>query len=293
MAAVKNRGLGAGLESMFSVKNVADILSPKEPENTKILLSISKLVPGKYQTRHTIPASSLKELADSIKENGIINPIVVRKLSDQKYEILAGERRFRAAEKAGLTTVPVTIIDADDKKALTIGLIENLQREDLNVLETAEGINRLITEFRFSHEEVARAVGRSRSAVSNLIRLLNLPDFVQELIRKDQLQMGHARALLSLDEDQQAEVANIIIEKDLSVRQTESLVNALKAPEPEEQTEKPQASLNKVFQSYQKELVKILGNGVRLTTNKNGKGKIEIPFSNQEDLKRIVERLQK
>lgn len=293
MATVKNRGLGAGLESMFSVKNVADILSPKEPENTKILLSISKLVPGKYQTRHTIPASSLKELADSIKENGIINPIVVRKLSDQKYEILAGERRFRAAEKAGLTTVPVTIIDADDKKALTIGLIENLQREDLNVLETAEGINRLITEFRFSHEEVARAVGRSRSAVSNLIRLLNLPDFVQELIRKDQLQMGHARALLSLDEDQQAEVANIIIEKDLSVRQTESLVNALKAPEPEEQTEKPQASLNKVFQSYQKELVKILGNGVRLTTNKNGKGKIEIPFSNQEDLKRIVERLQK
>lgn len=293
MAAVKNRGLGAGLESMFSVKNVADILSPKEPENTKILLSISKLVPGKYQTRHTIPASSLKELADSIKENGIINPIVVRKLSDQKYEILAGERRFRAAEKAGLTTVPVTIIDADDKKALTIGLIENLQREDLNVLETAEGINRLITEFRFSHEEAARAVGRSRSAVSNLIRLLNLPDFVQELIRKDQLQMGHARALLSLDEDQQAEVANIIIEKDLSVRQTESLVNALKAPEPEEQTEKPQASLNKVFQSYQKELVKILGNGVRLTTNKNGKGKIEIPFSNQEDLKRIVERLQK
>lgn len=293
MAAVKNRGLGAGLESMFSVKNVADILSPKEPENTKILLPISKLVPGKYQTRHTIPASSLKELADSIKENGIINPIVVRKLSDQKYEILAGERRFRAAEKAGLTTVPVTIIDADDKKALTIGLIENLQREDLNVLETAEGINRLITEFRFSHEEAARAVGRSRSAVSNLIRLLNLPDFVQELIRKDQLQMGHARALLSLDEDQQAEVANIIIEKDLSVRQTESLVNALKAPEPEEQTEKPQASLNKVFQSYQKELVKILGNGVRLTTNKNGKGKIEIPFSNQEDLKRIVERLQK
>ncbi len=293
MATVKNRGLGAGLESMFSVKNVADILSPKEPENTKILLSISKLVPGKYQTRHTIPASSLKELADSIKENGIINPIVVRKLSDQKYEILAGERRFRAAEKAGLTTVPVTIIDADDKKALTIGLIENLQREDLNVLETAEGINRLITEFRFSHEEAARAVGRSRSAVSNLIRLLNLPDFVQELIRKDQLQMGHARALLSLDEDQQAEVANIIIEKDLSVRQTESLVNALKAPEPEEQTEKPQASLNKVFQSYQKELVKILGNGVRLTTNKNGKGKIEIPFSNQEDLKRIVERLQK
>lgn len=293
MAAVKNRGLGAGLESMFSVKNVADILSPKEPENTKILLSISKLVPGKYQTRHTIPASSLKELADSIKENGIINPIVVRKLSDQKYEILAGERRFRAAEKAGLTTVPVTIIDADDKKALTIGLIENLQREDLNVLETAEGINRLITEFRFSHEEAARAVGRSRSAVSNLIRLLNLPDFVQELIRKDQLQMGHARALLSLDEDQQAEVANIIIEKDLSVRQTESLVNALKAPEPEEQAEKPQTSLNKVFQSYQKELVKILGNGVRLTTNKNGKGKIEIPFSNQEDLKRIVERLQK
>lgn len=293
MATVKNRGLGAGLESMFSVKNVADILSPKEPENTKILLPISKLVPGKYQTRHTIPASSLKELADSIKENGIINPIVVRKLSDQKYEILAGERRFRAAEKAGLTTVPVTIIDADDKKALTIGLIENLQREDLNVLETAEGINRLITEFRFSHEEAARAVGRSRSAVSNLIRLLNLPDFVQELIRKDQLQMGHARALLSLDEDQQAEVANIIIEKDLSVRQTESLVNALKAPEPEEQTEKPQASLNKVFQSYQKELVKILGNGVRLTTNKNGKGKIEIPFSNQEDLKRIVERLQK
>lgn len=293
MAAVKNRGLGAGLESMFSVKNVADILSPKEPENTKILLPISKLVPGKYQTRHTIPASSLKELADSIKENGIINPIVVRKLSDQKYEILAGERRFRAAEKAGLTTVPVTIIDADDKKALTIGLIENLQREDLNVLETAEGINRLITEFRFSHEEAARAVGRSRSAVSNLIRLLNLPDFVQELIRKDQLQMGHARALLSLDEDQQAEVANIIIEKDLSVRQTESLVNALKAPEPEEQAEKPQTSLNKVFQSYQKELVKILGNGVRLTTNKNGKGKIEIPFSNQEDLKRIVERLQK
>lgn len=293
MVAAKTRGLGTGLEAILSVKNVADVLTPKKVENEQLHLPIGQLVTGKFQTRQTISPDSLKELADSIKENGILNPIVVRKLPHQKYEILAGERRFRAAEKAGLKTIPATVLDVDDQKALTIGLIENLQREDLNVLETAEGINRLITEFKFSHDAAAQAIGRSRSSVSNLIRLLNLPDFVQNLLRQNQLQMGHARALIPLDKTQQEEVANLIIEKDLSVRQTEDLVNALKTPEPVEKVAKPQPSLDKVFLDYQRKLVKILGTNVRLTTNKRGKGKIEIPFSNQKDLEKIVDLLEK
>lgn len=189
---VVRKGLGKNMDSVFSMKNVADVIdNPKVPE-PKSSLPLSALKPGKFQPRNDVENSGLAELAQSIKQNGILNPIVVRKLSSDKYEILAGERRYQAAKIAGLKKVPVTILDVSDKQAMIVGLVENLQRKDLNALETAEGIQRLIEEFKYSHEGVAEAIGRSRPMISNLLRLLGLPEAVKTMLRAGEIEMGHA-----------------------------------------------------------------------------------------------------
>ena len=237
MATKKPKGLGRGLEALLGPK-VSE--AGDEPENTSVAgpglstaLRLDDLVPGQYQPRTRMDEGALYELAESIKVQGIMQPILVRRLSsganDGKYEIIAGERRARAAKLAGLDTVPVLVRDVPDASAAAMALIENIQREDLNPLEEAQGLQRLVKEFGLTHELAAQAVGRSRSAASNLLRLLNLADPVQTMLMAGDIDMGHARALLSLDRATQITAANQIAAKKMSVRDAESLVKKLGA----------------------------------------------------------------
>lgn len=289
MPTKKTKGLGKGLGNMFGVKSVADVLDPKKLQANNSVLPLDVIVAGKHQARTVFDAASLKELASSIKEKGVLNPITVREISAGKYEILAGERRYRASKQAGLKEVPVTILNVDDEQALTIGLIENLQREDLNSIEAAKGIDHLIKDFGYSHEQAAQAIGRSRSMVTNLLRLLSLPQEIQSLIEDGQLDMGHARALLTLNESEQLEISRLICEKGLSVRQTEQLVAKLKEEKRDISDKREEKS--KEILKFEKELSGLLNAKVSLTANSRGKGKLLISFANKEQFERIIERL--
>lgn len=290
----KTKGLGKGLPSMFGVKSVADVLEPKTPNGDVQKLLLAKLHPGKYQARKTLPEESIQELAHSIQEKGIINPIVVRKIEENSYEILAGERRFRAATLIGLKEVPVSILQVGDEDALIIGLIENLQREDLNVIDAAWGVQRLIQEFNYSHEQAAQAVGRSRSAVSNLIRLLSLPEEIQTFLKDGELDMGHARALLPLEKVEQIKLAEEIIKKALSVRQVEALVERIKKQKEEPETPSEEGEiLLPDFTKFEKQLGKLYGTPVKLSANAKGKGKIVLNFANKEELMALLKKLNK
>lgn len=290
----KTKGLGKGLPSMFGVKSVADVLEPKTPNGDVQKLLLAKLHPGKYQARKTLPEESIQELAHSIQEKGIINPIVVRKIEENSYEILAGERRFRAATLISLKEVPVSILEVGDEDALIIGLIENLQREDLNVIDAAWGVQRLIQEFNYSHEQAAQAVGRSRSAVSNLIRLLSLPEEIQTFLKDGELDMGHARALLPLEKVEQIKLAEEIIKKALSVRQVEALVERIKKQKEEPETPSEEGEiLLPDFTKFEKQLGKLYGTPVKLSANAKGKGKIVLNFANKEELMALLKKLNK
>lgn len=290
----KTKGLGKGLPSMFGVKSVADVLEPKTPNGDVQKLLLAKLHPGKYQARKTLPEESIQELAHSIQEKGIINPIVVRKIEENSYEILAGERRFRAATLIGLKEVPVSILEVGDEDALIIGLIENLQREDLSVIDAAWGVQRLIQEFNYSHEQAAQAVGRSRSAVSNLIRLLSLPEEIQTFLKDGELDMGHARALLPLEKVEQIKLAEEIIKKALSVRQVEALVERIKKQKEEPETPSEEGEiLLPDFTKFEKQLGKLYGTPVKLSANAKGKGKIVLNFANKEELMALLKKLNK
>ncbi len=290
----KTKGLGKGLPRMFGVKSVADVLEPKTPNGDVQKLLLAKLHPGKYQARKTLPEESIQELAHSIQEKGIINPIVVRKIEENSYEILAGERRFRAATLIGLKEVPVSILEVGDEDALIIGLIENLQREDLNVIDAAWGVQRLIQEFNYSHEQAAQAVGRSRSAVSNLIRLLSLPEEIQTFLKDGELDMGHARALLPLEKVEQIKLAEEIIKKALSVRQVEALVERIKKQKEEPETPSEEGEiLLPDFTKFEKQLGKLYGTPVKLSANAKGKGKIVLNFANKEELMALLKKLNK
>lgn len=285
---VARKGLGRGMGTVFSMKNVADVLeAPKIPE-AKNNLPIASLKPGKYQPRTDVENSELDDLAQSIKQNGILNPIVVRKLSSEKYEILAGERRYQAAKIAGLKKVPVTIVDVNDKQALVIGLVENLQRKDLNALETAEGIQKLVEEFKYSHEGVAEAIGRSRPMISNLLRLLKLPEGVKEALRGGEIEMGHARALLALTEEKQLKVCEEIRKKGLSVRQTEEIVTKIKENEDFEGVVLPKPQKSPVIQNLEKELGSIFNTNVKVSSNAKGGGNLRISFKNAEELEALI-----
>src|SRR5512139_670932 len=221
MVTKKPKGLGLGLEALLGPK-VSE--APPAADGAPSSLRLHDLQPGKYQPRTRMDEGSLYELAESIKAQGIMQPILVRPLGGARYEIIAGERRTRAAKLAGLDEVPVLVKDVPDEAAAAMALIENIQREDLNPLEEAQGIARLVNEFQLTHEQAAQAVGRSRSAASNLLRLLNLAEPVQQMLMAGDLDMGHARALLSLDRAQQILSANEIVARKLSVRDAEKLV---------------------------------------------------------------------
>jgi len=284
----KAKGLGRGLDALLG--GGADREKARADEELAQLPS-NALKPGKYQPRTRMDEASLAELADSIKVRGIIQPIIVRPVGGNQYEILAGERRWRAARLAGLERVPAVIREVPDEAALGIGLIENIQREDLNPLEEARGLKRLIDEFKLTHEQVASAIGRSRASVTNLLRLLELAPGVQALLQDGKLDMGHARALLAVgSRARQEQLANEVVDRQLSVRETERLVQqATAAPAPK----LPAATLDADSRRLQEELAESLGAAVQLKPRAGGKGSIVIDYSSLDQLQGLVGRLKR
>jgi len=281
---IKPKGLGRGLDALLGGgKNEA----PAKTEGELRELPIGNLAPGKYQPRTRMDKAALEELAQSIKDRGIVQPILVRVLSGGKFEIVAGERRWRAAQIAGLATVPALVRDIPDEHALGIGLIENIQREDLNAIEEAAGIKRLIDEFKLTHETAAQAVGRSRAAVSNLLRLLDLAKPVQEMLMEAKLDMGHARALLALGKAKQVELAHQVVAKSLSVREAERLVkHELDPPK----NGKTKLSADADTRHLENDLAEKLGTRVEVKADKKGKGTLTIDFMSFDHLDGILER---
>ena len=287
--AVQKRGLGRGLDALLgdvSAKaegsdGAGAASGEKHPLQT---LPIEYMQRGKYQPRQDINPEKLQELADSIKAQGIIQPVVVRKVAPEKYEIIAGERRWRAAQLAGLQQVPVVIREIDDRAAIAIALIENIQREDLNPLEEAEALRRLLNEFGLTHQQVADAVGKSRTTVTNLLRLMDLHPEVKKLLLNNKLEMGHARALLSLDGPKQITLANKVVKEGLTVRATERLV---KEAQEEPKIKKPRVIDNDTLR-LQDDLTAKLGAKVVIDHKENGTGKLVIAYSSLEELDGII-----
>ncbi len=280
----KHKALGRGLDALLGG-------TTRRAENDELAqLPVGALKPGKYQPRTRMDEASLAELAASIKVRGVIQPIVVRPVGSQ-YEILAGERRWRAARLAGLEHVPAVIREVPDEAALGIGLIENIQREDLNPLEEAGGLKRLIDEFHLTHDEVAGAVGRSRAGVTNLLRLLELAPAVQAMLLGGRIDMGHARALLALSKGRQVEVAEQVAAKGLSVRETERLVQ--QATQPAAPPSRAAPGLDADGRRLQEDLAEALGATVHLKPRAAGKGSLVIDYSSLEQLSGIVKRIRK
>ena len=288
--AKKRKGLGLGLEALLGAQG-ADITSSSAPPSS---LALDALVPGQYQPRTRMDEGALFELAESIKAQGIMQPILVRPLASGKYEIIAGERRSRAARLAGLEQVPVLVREVPDQAALAMALIENIQREDLNPLEEAQGIRRLIEEFSFTHEQAAQAVGRSRVAVSNLLRRLNLADPVQDMLLAGDLDMGHARALLALDGAAQIQAAHQVQARRLSVRETERLCARRQQPEkPARETARPE---QRELERLESELGEHLGAPVHIRAKGTGKrmrGEIALVFHSVDELNGLLDLLRK
>lgn len=287
MVARKLGGLGRGLGAIY-YDDATDI-SEKADQPYEVV-NIDLLQPGESQPRTQMSEEGLSELADSIRQQGIISPIIVRKKLAGKYEIIAGERRFRAAKLVGLLDVPVIVREVDDRQALAMALIENIQREDLNPLEEAVGIQRLIEECSYTHEQAAEAIGRSRTTATNLLRLLNLTDEVKAMLMEGSLEMGHARALLALEAGEQILVAKEIVVRGLSVRQTEELVKKHKDKQPA----RPKVVIKtRDDLRLEETLAESLGAVVKLTANQKGKGRIVIEFANLDQLQGIVDKIQK
>jgi ParB family transcriptional regulator, chromosome partitioning protein len=281
---IRPKGLGRGLDALLSG---SDETSSRESLQ---MLAIDRLKPGKYQPRTRMDETSLEELAASIREQGIMQPILVRPVEGGRFEIIAGERRWRAAQRAGLSEVPALVKTVPDQAALALALIENIQREDLNPLEEAQGIARLIDEFGLTHEAAAKAVGRSRSAVTNLLRLRELSKPVQEYLLGGKLDMGHARALLGLSAGQQTGVAARVVAQGLSVRETERLVHALAHPRPGRAKRMARAA-DPDLARLTEELAETLGATVMIEPRKGGAGRVVIGYSTLEQLDGIVAKL--
>ena len=307
MVTKKPKGLGRGLEALLGPKvseagdadqGNSSATSPGQPAS----LRLTDLVAGQYQPRTRMDEGALYELAESIKVQGIMQPILVRRLTagtnDGKYEIIAGERRFRAAKIAGLDSVPVLVRDVPDESAAAMALIENIQREDLNPLEEAQGLQRLIKEFGLTHELAAQAVGRSRSAASNLLRLLNLAEPVQTMLMAGDIDMGHARALLALDRATQITAGNQIAAKKMSVREAESLVKKLSAEfslKPQKNTKEKSRDTRRVEEELADLLMADVEVRVKKQVKRNGRredtGEVAIQFASMDELNGLIERL--
>lgn len=253
-------------------------------------IEIDFLVPGAYQPRHQFDDLAMQELADSIRVQGIVQPIVVKPLEDDRYEIIAGERRWRAARMAGLEKVPVVVRQADNQTTLAMALIENMQRQDLNPIETAYGLKRLMQEFELTQQAVADAVGRSRTAVTNLLRLLKLPEKVQELLHHGKLSMGHTRAIITLPEDMQMSMAKKAVDKGWSVREMEQAVQKLLVPG-KKPARREAVTLSEPLQNYQRSLEQKAGTAVNIAQSQKGNGRIEIRFKNEKELEALLRRL--
>ncbi|MDR2208294.1 MAG: ParB/RepB/Spo0J family partition protein [Azoarcus sp.] len=282
MTPPKLKGLGRGLDALLAANRDDDA---EKGELQSLALKI--LRPGRYQPRTRMDPGSLEELAASIKTQGIMQPILVRPMSGDAFEIIAGERRWRAAEIAGLDVVPCLVREIPDDAALAMSLIENIQRENLNPLEEAGGIQRLIDEFGMSHQQAADAVGRSRPATSNLLRLLNLAQPVQELLMAGDIDMGHARALLPLDGANQILIANQVAARQLSVRETEKLARQVLAPRPQKIVPAPDRDLLQL----EEEIADAIGAMVKIRTNRKGAGEMVIRFASLDQLDGLLGRL--
>ena len=278
----KQKGLGRGLDALFDGDS-----NPNAIGGALQNLKTSVLQPGKYQPRTSMDKEPLAELAESIKTRGIMQPILVRQISGGNYEIIAGERRWRAAQVAGLQEVPALIREVDDDAALAMSLIENIQREDLNPLEEALGIQRLIKEFDMTHEAAGKALGSSRSSISNLLRLLSLPASVQKLMMQGRLDMGHARALLALSSTKQIEAANLVANKKLSVRETEVLVGRMSS------TPSSKKFPDQDVLRLQEEVSAQLGAQITIKPGKKNTGNVLIHYSDLEQLDGILIKLRK
>jgi ParB family chromosome partitioning protein len=283
----KHKGLGRGLDALLGGAS-----KPRNEGDELAQLPVGALRPGKYQPRTRMDEASLAELAESIRARGVIQPIVVRPVGDSQYEILAGERRWRAARLANLDRIPAVIREVPDEAALGIGLIENIQREDLNPIEEAAGLKRLIEEFHLTHEEVARAIGRSRTGVTNLLRLLELAPVVQAMVQEGAIDMGHARALLALSRERQVEVAQQIAHKGLSVRETERLVQEAHAL-PKSTAPRAAVKLDGDTRRLQEELSEMLGAMVRLKPRSGGKGSVVIDYASLDELQGLLGKLKR
>ena len=310
--AAKKRGLGRGLDALLgsaartapaadntTVTGAPELRSvptsespataqPALADGALCLLPVDVIQRGKYQPRLDMHQESLQDLADSIAAQGVVQPIVVRAIDAGRYEIIAGERRWRAAQLAGLHEIPAVVREVEDRAAIAIALIENIQREDLNPLEEARALERLIKEFELTHEQAAEAVGRSRAAVSNLLRLLDLEDAVKQLVEQGELEMGHARALLALSGKQQIEAARQVINRGLTVRATEGLVKSLQRPAPAK-PEKARKDAN--IQRLETDLSDKLGARVAIRQGRGGKGKLEISYNSLDELDGVLAHL--
>jgi ParB family chromosome partitioning protein len=297
MAVIKRpKGLGRGLDALLGGEPVAETAA-----GAPTSLPVARLRPGRYQPRTRMSPESLAELAESIKAQGVMQPILVRPTGAAEgaaaadgalYEIIAGERRFRAAQIAGLSEVPVLVKNVPDEAALAMALIENIQRENLNPLEEAQGVQRLIREFSFTHEQAAQAIGRSRSATTNLLRLLNLAAPVQEMLMEGQLDMGHARALLAVDASAQVMLGHQIVVKGLSVREAEALVARAQRAAKAQETAKPERR-DRDVERLEEELADALGAVVRLEVGPKNKGRLVIHFASLDQLDGIVARIKR
>jgi ParB family chromosome partitioning protein len=312
--AAKKRGLGRGLDALLggsasraapqTAQEHAPPAAPPElravpvaesvpevtaPDGALRMLPVDIIQRGKYQPRVDMHQESLQDLADSISAQGVVQPIVVRGIGDGRYEIIAGERRWRASQLAGLHEIPAVVREVEDRAAIAIALVENIQREDLNPLEEARALDRLIREFEITHEQAAEAVGRSRAAVSNLLRLLDLEDAVKEMVEQGALEMGHARALLALRGAQQVEAARQVVSRGLTVRATEGLVKSLQRPQPAKQ---PKAKKDANIRHLESSLSDKLGASVTLRQGRGGKGKLEISYNSLDELDGILEHIQ-
>jgi ParB family chromosome partitioning protein len=288
--AQKKNPLGRNLSSMLSqsalqhaVDNAADKSSSQDSLKN---LAIDLISPGPYQPRSIFDQDKLEELADSIRHQGVIQPIVVRAVGENKFELIAGERRWRSAQMAGIDKIPAIVRDVPDEIAIAMALVENIQREDLNPIEEATALRRLVDEFQMTHQEAGDAVGRSRSAVSNLLRLLELSEDVRELVDARHLEMGHARALLTLEPSLQAKAAREVVAKGLSVRETEALVRRMKNP-PTQKT----SSLDPDTRYLQDQISEKLCAKVKLSHNTRGKGKMVIAYNSADELEGILEHM--
>ena len=281
MAATRTRGLGRGLDALLT--------SEQTTANEQLRqLPVEALKPGRYQPRTRMDAASLAELAESVKATGVMQPVLVRGVGGEQFEIISGERRWRAARMAGLSEIPALVREVPDSSALAMALIENIQREGLNPLEEAAGLQRLIDEFGMSHEQAAQAVGRSRSATSNLLRLMNLARPVQEMLASARIDMGHARALLALPKAKQLELAHAVEEKKLSVRSTESLVAKQLASH---QIPAKTRRRDRDSERLAEELADKLGTRVEIRTGGKARGTITIHFSSPTHLDELLARL--